>query len=207
MNLIPRVKCHRCGTEYSALQSACPKCGTRKAKQTQRAPGSTSGTVAGTYANEQARANAKWQMTFAVILVVAVILATIVLITTSLNTRAGVKTTPTPIPTPTADVTPTPEPTPTPTPTPTITSVTIKYGGTTMTEFTVRPGETVQLTAEIYPILPEGSVTPVKWTSSNPDVFTVTDNGLVTGVGTSGNAVLTVECFGVQATCTVYARS
>ena len=209
MNLIPRVKCRRCGTEYSVLQSTCPKCGTRKSKQSQRAPGTTSGTVAGTYANEQAQVNARWQMTFAVILVVAVVLATIVLITTSLNTRTGVKTTPTPTPTPTANVTPTPtpKPTPTPTPTPTITSVTLKYSGSTMQEFTIRPGENVQLTAEIYPILPEGSVTPVVWSSSAPEVCTVSDSGMVTGVGTTGKATITASCFGVEATCTVYARS
>jgi len=201
MNLIPRVKCRRCGTEFSVLQSTCPKCGTRKSKQSQRAPGTTAGTVAGTYANEQAQVNARWQMTFAVILVVAVVLATVVLITTSLNTRTGLKFTPTPIPTPTAatDPTPTPThtPTPTPTPTPTITSITIKYGGNTIPEFTIRPGEEVQLTAEIYPILPEGSVTPVEWSSSAPEVCTVSDAGKVVGVGTSGKAIITAKCFGV----------
>jgi len=206
MNLIPRVKCRRCGTEYSVLQSTCPKCGTRKSKQSQRAPGTTAGTVSGTYANEQAQVNARWQMTFAAILVVAVVLATVVLITTSLNTRTGVKATPTPTPTPTVEATPTPEPTPTPTPTPTITSITIKYGGSQMADFTVRPGETVQLTAEVYPILPEGTVTPVVWTSSDPEVCTVSDSGVVTGVGTSGKATVTASCFGVDATCTVYAK-
>lgn len=76
-----------------------------------------------------------------------------------------------------------------------------------MTEFTARPGEQVQLTAEIYPILPEGSVTPVEWSSSDPEVCTVSDTGMVTGVGTSGKATVTAKCFGVEATCTVYARS
>lgn len=207
MDLIPRVTCRRCGAEYSAMQSRCPKCGTRKMKQTQRTPGNTAGTVSGTYANEQAQVNAKWQMTFAAILVVAVILAMIVLITTSLNTeRSDAGTTPTP---PVSqDVSPTPSstPTPTPTPTPAITSVTIKYGNEVKTEFAVRNGETVQLEAEIYPLAPDGTPWPVTWECNKEEVCTVDENGLVTGMGGEGAATITVTCYGKSATCTVYTR-
>ena len=207
MDLIPRVQCRKCGTEYSVLQSRCPKCGTRKVKQTQRMPGTTAGTVSGTYASDQAQANAKWQMTFAAILVVAVILAMIVLISTSLHTEPGAgKTTPVPIVSESPDATPTPTPTPMPTPTPTITSLTIKFNGSQVTEFTSPSGNQVQLTAEAYPLLENGQQAEVTWTSSNEAVCTVDENGLVTGQGGSGAATVTATCYGMTATCTVYSR-
>ena len=179
MDLIPQVECRRCGTEYSSLQSRCPKCGARKMKQTQRAPGTTSGTVAGTYANDQAQVNTRWQMTFAAILVVAVILAMIVLISTSLNTTPGgadvqqgnkpghnvvvEETTPTPTPTVT----------PTPTPMPEITGLELQYAGKKITEFTEAIGRETPLTLVYYPMNVPVQAGDIVWSSDNESVCTV----------------------------------
>ena len=212
MDLIPQVECRRCGTEYSSLQSRCPKCGARKMKQTQRAPGTTSGTVAGTYANDQAQVNTRWQMTFAAILVVAVILAMIVLISTSLNTTPGgadrqpggnqvvvdVDTSPTP----------TAVPTPSPTPTPEITGLELYYAGTKITEFTEAIGRETPLTLSYYPMNVPVTMSDIKWRSDNEDVCTVTGDQkgcVIKNVGV-GKAVITVELYGKTASVTVYGR-
>ena len=212
MDLIPQVECRRCGTEYSSLQSRCPKCGARKMKQTQRAPGTTSGTVAGTYANEQAQVNAKWQMSYAAILVVAAILAMIVLISTSLNTTPGsadsqqggnnviVDTETSPTPTPTV--------TPSPTPTPEITGLELYYAGTKITEFTEAIGRETPLTLSYYPMNVPVTMADIKWTSDNEEVCTVTGDQkgcVIKNVGT-GKAVITVELYGKSTSVTVYGR-
>ena len=212
MDLIPQVECRRCGTEYSSLQSRCPKCGARKMKQTQRAPGTTSGTVAGTYANDQAQVNARWQMSFAAILVVAVILAMIVLISTSLNTTPGgadsqhggsqviVDTETSPTPTPTI--------TPSPTPTPEITGLELYYAGTKITEFTEAIGRETPLTLSYYPMNVPVAMGDIKWSSDNEEVCTVTGDQkgcVIKNVGV-GKAVITVSLYGKSATVTVYGR-
>ena len=212
MDLIPQVECRRCGTEYSSLQSRCPKCGARKMKQTQRAPGTTSGTVAGTYANDQAQVNTRWQMTFAAILVVAVILAMIVLISTSLNTtpdKGGnqhggnnviVETETSP--------TPTAVPTPSPTPTPEITGLELYYAGTKITEFTEAIGRETPLTLSYYPMNVPVTMSDIKWSSDNEDVCTVTGDQkgcVIKNVGV-GKAVITVELYGKSTSVTVYGR-
>jgi len=211
MDFIPKVECRRCGTEYSSLQSQCPKCGTRKMKQTRRAPGTTSGSVAGTYANDQAQVNARWQMTFAAILVVAVILAMIVLISTSLSTapggsnandqgNAGNQVTD-------ATPTPTPTPTPSPSPTPTVTSINLYYGSETSpkTDFTAAIGDETHLKAVVYPLNQE---VVINYTSDNTDVCTVeaTETGCVIKNVGEGSAMVTAECHGKTATVIVYGR-
>lgn len=214
MDLIPQVECRRCGTEYSSLQSRCPKCGARKMKQTQRAPGTTSGTVAGTYANEQAQVNTRWQMTFAAILVVAVILAMIVLISTSLNTapggndaqQGGNPNGPITV----GDTTPTPTPTvtPSPSPTPAITGLELYYAGAKITEFTEAIGRETPLTLTYYPMNAPVQAADIKWSSDNESVATVEGDVkgcVITNTGT-GKAVITVSLYGQTASVTVYGR-
>lgn len=215
MDLIPKVECRRCGTEYSSLQSQCPKCGTRKMKQTRRAPGTTSGSVAGTYANEQAQVNARWQMTFAAILVVAVILAMIVLISTSLSTAPGGSNAGNQGGTgnQVEDTSPSPTVTPTPTPTPTpkaVTSINLFYGTDTTpkTEFTAAIGDKTYLKATVYPLNLVDVATEVTYTSSDESVCKVkaTETGCeIENVGT-GSCQIIADCYGKTAVVTVYGR-
>lgn len=213
MDLIPQVECRRCGTEYSSLQSRCPKCGARKMKQTQRAPGTTSGTVAGTYANEQAQVNTRWQMTFAAILVVAVILAMIVLISTSLNTTPGGADSQqggdgAQIQVGDTSPTPTPTVTPSPTPTPEITGLELYYAGQKITEFTEAIDRETPLTLSYYPMNIPVTASDIKWSSDNESVAVVEGDQkgcVITNKGV-GKAIITVELYGKSASVTVYGR-
>lgn len=214
MDLIPQVTCRKCGTEYSSLQSRCPNCGTRKMKQTQRAPGTTSGSVAGTYANEQAQLNVRWQMTFAAILVVAVILSMIVLISTSLSTErdsgqqggnAVVVTED-----PNVSATPTPTPTPSPTPTPMLNSLGLTYAGNALAgnTFTEAIGEEVPLSLTYYPLNVPVTSNDVKWTSADESVCTVVGDNMgcvITGVG-KGSTTVTVQLYNQKVDVLVYVR-
>lgn len=214
MDLIPQVTCRKCGTEYSSLQSRCPNCGTRKMKQTQRAPGTTSGSVAGTYANEQAQLNVRWQMTFAAILVVAVILSMIVLISTSLSTERDsgqqggnvVQVTEDP----NVSATPTPTPTPSPTPTPMLNSLGLTYAGNALAgnTFTEAIDEEVPLSLTYYPLNVPVTSNDVKWTSADESVCTVTGDNMgcvIKGVGV-GSTTVTVQLYNQKVDVLVYVR-
>lgn len=214
MDLIPQVKCRKCDTEYSSLQSRCPNCGTRKMKQTQRAPGTTSGTVAGTYANEQAQLNVRWQMTFAAILVVAVILSMIVLISTSLGTKSdegqqGNNVTQVSAD-PNVSATPTPTPTPSPTPTPMLNSLGLTYAGKALAgnTFTEAIDEEVPLSLTYYPLNVPVTTNDVKWTSQNTSICTVEGDNMgcvIKGVGV-GSTTVTVELYNQKVDILVYVR-
>lgn len=213
MDLIPQVECRRCGTEYSSLQSRCPKCGARKMKQTQRAPGISSGTVAGTYANNQAQVNVRWQMSFAAILVVAVILAMIVLISTGLSTTpdsgqqgGAVQQTVDPNLSPS----PTPTPTPSPSPTPVLNSMGLSYAGNALAgnQFTEAIGETIPLTLTYYPLDAPVTSNDVKWSSADTNICTVEGDNTgckITGVGT-GSTTVTVQLYNQKIDVTVFVR-
>jgi uncharacterized protein YjdB len=68
------------------------------------------------------------------------------------------------------------------------------------TELTLNRGANQQLTASI---LPEAAKdTPVTWSSSKPEVATVSESGLVTAVA-KGSAVITATAGGKSATCAV----
>ena len=101
---------------------------------------------------------------------------------------------------PVATPTPTPEPTPTPTPTPSVTSITITFLGSKRTEFAAKVGDEVPLSTTIYPA---GGDQAVTWSSKDESIATVSDKGVVTGVG-KGTTTITAECGGVKADCTVY---
>ncbi len=63
-------------------------------------------------------------------------------------------------------------------------------------------GETAQLTAAV---VPEGTTDKLVWSSSNPDVATVDESGLVTAVG-PGRTVITATAGAVKAECAVTVR-
>lgn len=198
MSVIPKITCRRCGREYSGLRSRCPYCGTGRSKSAERIPLRTSSENAGTPAAEHAAVNTKWQMLFGGILLLAVVAAVIVLITVS----AAEPTPPATVSSaaPVATPTPTPEPTPTPTPTPSVTSITITFLGSKRTEFAAKVGDEVPLSTTIYPA---GGNQTVTWSSKDESIATVSDKGVVTGVG-KGTTTITAECGGVKADCTVY---
>ena len=186
MSVIPKITCRRCGREYSGLRSRCPYCGTGRSKSAERIPLRTSSENAGTPAAEHTAVNTKWQKLFGGILLLAVVAAVIVLITVSLNASQN---------TPSAA-----EPTPTPTPTPSVTSITITFLGSKRTEFAAKVGDEVPLSTTIYPA---GGDQVVTWSSKDESIATVSDKGVVTGVG-KGTTTITAECGGVKADCTVY---
>ena len=201
MSVIPKITCRRCGREYSGLRSRCPYCGTGRSKSAERIPLRTSSENAGTPAAEHAAVNMKWQMLFGGILLIAVVAAVIVLITVSLN--AGKNASASAEPTPPATVSsaaPVTTPTPTPTPTPSVTSITITFLGSKRTEFAAKVGDEVPLSTTIYPT---GGDQTVTWSSKDESIATVSDKGVVTGVG-KGTTTITAECGGVKADCTVY---
>ena len=201
MSVIPKITCRRCGREYSGLRSRCPYCGTSRSRSAERIPLRTSSENAGTPAAEHAAVNTKWQMLFGGILLLAVVAAVIVLITVSLN--AGKNASASAEPTPPATVSsaaPVTTPTPTPTPTPSVTSITITFLGSKRTEFAAKVGDEVPLSTTIYPT---GGDQTVTWSSKDESIATVSDKGVVTGVG-KGTTTITAECGGVKADCTVY---
>ena len=197
MGLFKTIICPKCGREYSAFRSGCPQCGARKQIPTNRTA-ATSDSARRAYAAERAAQRARLQLILGLCLVAAVIVAVIVLIVSTVY--GNYDTYPTPTPSVEATPTPSPSPTPPPSPTPTVESVTITFLGEERTEFAVGIGNTVKLEASIYPVEIEG---PVEWESSDETVVTVSDTGLVTGVG-SGNASIICRCYGVAVECKVY---
>ena len=180
MSVIPKITCRRCGREYSGLRSRCPYCGTGRSRSAERIPLRTSSENAGTPAAEHAAVNTKWQMLFGGILLIAVVAAVIVLITVSLNASKNTSASAAP--------------------TPSVTSITITFLGSKRTEFAAKVGDEVPLSTTIYPT---GGDQTVTWSSKDESIATVSDKGVVTGVG-KGTTTITAECGGVKADCTVY---
>lgn len=204
MGLIPKITCRRCKREYSALRSRCPHCGTRKVKQSERTPATTAGTRPGTAANSRMNSNAKWQMIFGLVIVIAVIIAVIAIIIVSTGDGGDTKP-PDTSPTPDVSAAPVtqsaaPVPTPSPSPEVEITSITISYFNDPRTEFMAAVGSETPLTATVYPLTAEATVT---WSSGDESVATVSQDGVVKGVG-AGVTYITAECGGVTADCKVY---
>ena len=80
--------------------------------------------------------------------------------------------------------------------------VAITFLGNQTTGFTAKAGDTIQLAASVAP---DTAKDGVKWSVDNESVIKIDDKGLVTGVG-SGNATITLECYGKTATCQVIIR-
>lgn len=206
MGFIPEITCRHCGKKYSAVHSRCPSCKAPRAKQGGRPatakPSAPAANAAGAAVNPL-QSDTKWQFLFGCILIALVIIAVIVLITFSLNTADPVETPP--IPTVEVSTPPptTPPPTPSPEPTIPVASVSIKFLGSPIKEFTIRVGDApIPLSADVYPV---EAVTTSKliWRSSNEEIVTVAENGAVTAVG-PGWAEVIAECGGIAVGCNVW---
>ena len=71
-----------------------------------------------------------------------------------------------------------------------------------MSGFTTVIGESVQLSATVYPISAE---TVVEWRSTDENVASVDATGNITGVGV-GACTIIAECGGQQAECSVIVK-
>lgn len=223
MNIVPEVKCRRCGESFSSLRSRCPNCGTRRVSQSTRTPSGTPSTVSGTEAYAKANANTKWQLLFGLTLVVSVILAVVIMVSTGLSDldKANQKTQAS-MPIPSTTVALFEEaPSPSPTPTPTIETIKIYFytsdltTGTGSGEFSMRlntgntPGEDVPLTAQALPLTI--TVDEFRWSVDQEGIVELnvdpTDSSKCTvhQIGTiPGGVLITVEAFGVTATTRCY---
>lgn len=206
MGVIPQITCRRCRKKYSGLRSRCPYCGTKKASYSTRTPADTSAAAQGPDSPARSRAdqNAKWQFIFGCVVLAAVIVAVIVLITSSLSAEKD----PPPVSTPpVTETTPppppsTPPPTPSPSPTPQVDSVIISYLSQEKKEFTMRVGDTIPLTATVYPL---HVLAEVVWSSTDEGVCTVDQTGAVVGVG-AGTAYVQATAGAVTQQCKVIVR-
>ena len=212
MSFIPRVTCRRCGRQYSGLRGRCPYCGTRRVKQSDRVPATSASVDGATPAGQRAASNTRWQLIFGGILLLAVILAVVVLVSISLNAESAappVETMPPVSNTPPVVTVP---PTPTPTPPPSIDSLTIYVnngpaaeGGYVMDPRWNGTGQTLVISAVVFPNTVTIGSGDVVWSSSDESVITVTpdsENPLyctLTQVGT-GSCTITVSVFGRTAT-------
>lgn len=204
MGFIPKITCRNCGRQYSGINKKCPYCGQARVVSSTRSVPSSGSTRPGTSGHARAESATRWQLIFGVILLIAVVAAVIVLITVSLEPEqkpvepspSEVVSTPTPPPTPT--------PTPTPEPTPTVTSITIGYYGDPRTGFACSVGQEVPMDATVYPIEVNDNA-DVVWSSSDESICTITQEGVVTGVG-SGWAKIYAQCGAVTAECDVWVK-
>lgn len=203
MGIIPTITCRRCNRKYSGLRGRCPYCGTTKTEGSSRAPMSTDAATAGTPQRKEYQTSAKWQLIFIAVVLVAVIVSVIVLISVSIGDASVSRESPSPSPSEMVSPSPSPTPTPTPTPTPVpITSMEIYFFSEAKPEFAMRIGEApVPLRAVWYPT--DVADVTVQWSSSNEEVASVTQDGLVSAVG-AGNAIITAKVGEVEAKSTVY---
>ncbi|MDR2357684.1 MAG: hypothetical protein LBD92_06370 [Oscillospiraceae bacterium] len=209
MAIVPDVKCKKCDRRFSGIRSRCPYCGARRGSPGKHADGDDS---------------FKGKATVGILVLIALVIAVGALLFTSLMEResdaeidsTGSVTAEDPGPTSNFPgegdtttqpglMTPTATPTLTPTPSPTpaaVESVQITYSGSVMKDFSVYTGEVVQLEARTVPA--ETEYTPV-WESSDENVFMVSQDGKVTGIGAGDNgaAKLTVTVGDVSAECVV----
>lgn len=192
MGLLKKNICPHCGAEYSSMKGSCPKCGARKQSSSDRAACSTDSMSAGTTAGREAAADGRWQMIFGLCIIAAVIAAVIILITTTLGSGYDETKVSTP---PSESVPVTDEVvTPTPTPTPTVETLTVTFLGQESKGFTMSVGQTVPLGTTHLPLEVEGIV---EWTSSNPEIASVDDTGLVTGVA-AGSITITATLYNLS---------
>ena len=211
MSLIPQTTCRRCHRKYSALRPHCPYCRYKNEKQAARAVPESDSVVKGSEASRKAGEAISWQLLIGGILIVLVVVAMIAVISVDMSGRID-ETTPvgsdaslpdvqvetTPVPNPT------PSPTPSPTPAPTVTSVQITFYGVDEPGFMEGPGTEVPLEASWYPANIDAVV---EWSSSDDSVATVTEDGLVTVVGSSGQqCVIYATVGGVSDACDVWVR-
>jgi uncharacterized protein YjdB len=87
-----------------------------------------------------------------------------------------------------------------------VTSISITYLGSSISEFTLFASQPIDLNASVYPLEVASEVT-VNWRSSNENMCTVDEDGVVTYVGAeTGWCEVIAECGGVAASCRVLVR-
>lgn len=202
MSLIPNITCQRCHRQYPSFRSRCPHCGMKKPESAQRPVPEADSAVRDSAAARKAAENINWQMLIGGILLICIIVAVISIVSVNVSKHVDETTSiqsealegdvaATAVPTPTA------APTPTPTPPPVVTSLMITYGGQEMVDFTEGVGTEVQLVASTYPLNVE---VDVQWSSSDEEVATVSDDGLVTITG-PGACTIEAVAGGIRKTC------
>jgi hypothetical protein len=208
MGLISEVKCSRCDRRYSGIRSRCPYCGARRTGRGKHA---------------EVTDNSFGKLLVGILILLVLIAAVLVLIIsgtgqapesdagagqdivpTGFETQTGspdVNTSTSPETTSTVPVvSPSTSPSESPTTTPeAVESVTIEFLGEAKEDITVDSGVVLEMDCVVEPS--DTTETP-KWESSDTSVFTVTQSGEVTAVG-SGIATLTVTVGTVSAECIV----
>ena len=225
MSIISEVKCRRCDRKYPSIRSRCPYCGARRNKQGKHANDDSN-------SRAKLIIGGLLMALLIIAVIVLIVTSSNSGAptdntppsggTTSQSpptspedpTGSGQTTTdnsespPTDTGTSPPDTTPptseSPPTTDTPTtnspsPTGAVQAVYIKSYSTTKEDITMTVDEVAQLTYSTEPADAPG--TPI-WTSSNTNVFVVTQDGTVTAVG-SGNATLTLEIDGAKAECLI----
>ena len=198
MNIVPNTTCRRCHRQYPAFRSRCPYCGTKKTKTVRTAVPETDSAVPSTPAAKSAAEAVNMQMLLGAVLLLAVIILTIVVVSVNINKDVGAQqeiqnqieaeaeiTPPAP---------PTPTPSPQPSPAPQVTNVSIAWDGRPGYEyngsgFWGSVGQTYQMKVTWFP---QEVLSIPEWTSSDEEVATVDDTGLITLVG-EGDATVTVK--------------
>lgn len=225
MGMIPQVTCRNCRKKFSKLKKHCPYCGMERVRQSTRAAASTASTVKETSANQRAKNMAKYRMIFGGIILVAVIACTIAMVSISIQNAdsaakddkqdSGQASTALSdnkkdeVDTDQKDDAdqqdndndPDPDADDQQSGASSVTSIAITYLSTEKTEFSMAIGDKIQLDASVYP--QSEADRSVTWSTSNTSVISVSDDGLVTGIG-SGEAYVIATCEGVQKQCKVY---
>lgn len=207
MSLIPNTTCQRCHRTYPSFRSRCPHCGMKK-PVVQRAVPEADATVKGTDAARRQTENVNWQMLIGGILLVCIIVAVIAIV--SVNVKSHIDemvpgtaaAAPDSAVAPTAIPAPTATPAPSPTPPPVVTSLTIMYGTRAIEDFMEPIGVSIDLDATPYPL---GLDVTINWSSTDENVATVDQDGIVTIVGT-GTCEIIAEAGGWTSKCIVYGR-
>lgn len=225
--LLPKVTCPACGAEYPFNAALCPDCGEPKpekqrsdrAKRKLRFPSrAAAGTVSfmeGTAEKAGALLNGRWQIAFAAILSLAVLLAVVVL--TASGDAPGVATpakqgssSTAPVASSSITISDTYLPTPSPSPVPTpevvqnpITSMEIVFlNNATGPDITLNKDGQISIQLELR-TFPQNNDVKQNWSSSNENILTVDNTGLVQVVGVDpvngSNAIIKVECGGLEA--------
>lgn len=205
MSLIPNTVCTRCHRQFPSFRSRCPYCGTKKPREVRRAVPESDSAVKRTEASRRAAEDVNWQMLIGGILLLLIIAAVITLVSVSVqgrisDTKTVEDTLPNIAPETTAVPAPTATPTPTPEPTAPVTSVIITFLGAEEPGFAESVGSVVDLDATAYPINEDVTI---EWRSSNEEIATVDQDGVVTLVGT-GSCVIYAKAGGYEAKCDVW---